>query len=250
MSKDQEFDLNAPEEEDAVKIIILGDSAVGKTKLLERFLLDKYHKQQLSTYALTIFPFEATVPGMGTFPVRFWDTAGQDIFENIHPSYYFGVHAAILCFDVTRKLTYTNMKKWWDELQAHSPNVPAICVANKIDADPKSTTREYGFAKRLQLPLYYVSASTGVNVVKMFTDAINLGRNSKLHPQDPFMDELMKLIRENKTMMINPTILTIDAQQLPYRNHHTIQVPLLHFQSHLLQHQNRRYHNQILHHRS
>ncbi|KAH7815238.1 Rabl2, Ras superfamily GTPase [Monocercomonoides exilis] len=189
----------------AIKVIILGDSAVGKTKLMERFLLDKFHKQQLSTYALTIFPYTAHLQDVGEVKVEFWDTAGQDIFEEIHQSYYYGAHSCILCFDVTRKITYTNMQKWWDELQKYSPNIPSVVVANKIDVDPSATTKEFAFAKKHGLPLYYCSASTGVNVVKLFTDAINLGYRTMKNPTDPFMGELMRLLEENRSA--NPDLL-------------------------------------------
>jgi Rab-like protein 2 len=49
--------------------------------------------------------------------VDFWDTAGQERFNSMHPSYYHGAHACIMCFDITRKITYTNLSKWWQELQ-------------------------------------------------------------------------------------------------------------------------------------
>jgi GTPase SAR1 family protein len=75
--------LKRIEKDDAIKIILCGDSAVGKTKLMERFLLDKFFQQQLSTYALTIFPFETNIPKVGKVSVRFWDTAGQNVFDQV-----------------------------------------------------------------------------------------------------------------------------------------------------------------------
>ena len=106
--------------------------------------------QQLSTYALTLFPYEAEVDGKKV-PVDFWDTAGQERFNSLHPSYYYQAHACILvgiislitivmeltlylqAFDVTRKLTYKNLSSWFKELQEHRKNIPCIVVANKID---------------------------------------------------------------------------------------------------------------------
>ena len=87
-----------------VKVILLGDSAVGKSKLVERFLMGDYHPRQLSTYALTLFRHRASVDGHDV-EVDFWDTAGQERFSSMHPSYYFGAHACVLAFDVTRKIT-------------------------------------------------------------------------------------------------------------------------------------------------
>jgi Rab-like protein 2 len=62
-----------------------------------------------------------------------WDTAGQESFNSLHPSYYFGADVCILVFDATRKITYTNLAKWYQELRTHCPHIPCILVANKID---------------------------------------------------------------------------------------------------------------------
>ena len=99
-----------------LKVILLGDSAVGKSKLVERFLMGDYHPRQLSTYALTLFRHTADVDGQDV-QVDFWDTAGQERFSSMHPSYYFGAHACILAFDVTRKITYKNLNDWYKELR-------------------------------------------------------------------------------------------------------------------------------------
>jgi Rab-like protein 2 len=65
--------------------------------------------------------------------IDFWDTAGQERFNNVHASYYHQAHACIFVFDVTRKLTYKNLEKWYLELQNYRGNIPSIVVANKID---------------------------------------------------------------------------------------------------------------------
>eukprot|EP00002_Diphylleia_rotans_P031928 TRINITY_DN6658_c0_g4_i2.p1 TRINITY_DN6658_c0_g4~~TRINITY_DN6658_c0_g4_i2.p1 ORF type:complete len:169 (+),score=25.19 TRINITY_DN6658_c0_g4_i2:66-572(+) len=119
--------------EDRLKIILLGDSAVGKSKLVERFLMDQYQPQQLSTYALTLFSYETTIDGQ-PLKMDFWDTAGQERFDSMHPSYYYKADCCILVFDVTRKVTYTNLLKWYKELQENRKGIPVIVVANKIDS--------------------------------------------------------------------------------------------------------------------
>ena len=87
-----------------VKVILLGDSAVGKSKLVERFLMDDYNPRQLSTYALTLFRKNCEIEGIDkAVKVDFWDTAGQERFNKMHPSYYYKAHVCILVFDVTRK---------------------------------------------------------------------------------------------------------------------------------------------------
>jgi small GTP-binding protein len=101
-----------------IKIILLGDSAVGKSKLMERFLLDDYIPHQSSTYALTLYRYEHKTV-QKPVQVDFWDTAGQEQFQSMHPSYYHNAHCCILVFDITRKITYKNLQTWYDELVSH-----------------------------------------------------------------------------------------------------------------------------------
>ena len=61
------------------------------------------------------------------------DTAGQERFNSMHPSYYYRAHACILVFDVTRKATYQHMQQWHSELMQYRPGLPTLVVANKID---------------------------------------------------------------------------------------------------------------------
>lgn len=97
---------------------------------------------QLSTYALTIFRKRVELPdseekssSSSFVDVDFWDTAGQEAFAKMHPSYYYRAHCCILTFDVTRKITYTHLADWYKELREYCPNIPCIVVANKIDVN-------------------------------------------------------------------------------------------------------------------
>eukprot|EP00474_Spongospora_subterranea_P011272 CRZ11730.1 hypothetical protein [Spongospora subterranea] len=174
-----------------LKLILLGDSAVGKTKLVERFLMDNYQPQQLSTYALTVFRHTAHHEGKPV-SVEFWDTAGQERFTSMHPSYYYGAHLCILAFDVTRKVTYQNLNAWYKELRQYRPNIPVIVVANKIDADYKVTDKKFAFAVKRKLPFYFCSASDGTNVVALFNEAIRLAIESKNKPSGDFVDDVLE----------------------------------------------------------
>lgn len=84
----------------------------------------------------------------------------------MHSSYYYRAHACIMVFDVTRKVTYKNLEKWYDELQQHCKGIPTVVVANKIDIDYKVTSKSFNFAAKRKLPFFFVSASDGTNVVK------------------------------------------------------------------------------------
>ncbi|XP_055251154.1 rab-like protein 2B isoform X7 [Moschus berezovskii] len=179
-AKPCELDQEKYDADDNVKIICLGDSAVGKSN----------QPQQLSTYALTLYKHTATVDGK-TVLVDFWDTAGQERFQSMHASYYHKAHACIMVFDVQRKITYRNLSTWYAELREFRPEIPCIVVANKIDADMKMTQRSFNFARKFSLPLYFVSAADGTNVVKLFNDAIRLAVSYKQNSRD-FMDEVLQ----------------------------------------------------------
>ncbi|XP_020389139.1 RAB, member of RAS oncogene family-like 2 isoform X1 [Rhincodon typus] len=193
-----------------IKIICLGDSAVGKSKLMERFLMDGYRPQQLSTYALTLYKYTTTVNDK-TVLVDFWDTAGQERFQSMHPSYYHKAHACIMVFDVQRKITYKNLNNWYTELRESRPEIPCVVVANKIDADLKITQKSFNFAKKQGLPFYFVSAADGTNVVKMFRDTIKLAVSYKQNTND-FMDEVMREL-ENFDLEVKEDIVAKDGDQ-------------------------------------
>ena len=86
---------------------------------------------QLSTHALTLFRKDVKLGDGTTVKADFWDTAGQERFSNLHASYYYQADACILVFDVTRKQTYVNLKKWYKDLREHCEGIPCILVANK-----------------------------------------------------------------------------------------------------------------------
>eukprot|EP00756_Hemistasia_phaeocysticola_P018977 Hpha_TRINITY_DN15629_c3_g1::TRINITY_DN15629_c3_g1_i1::g.99611::m.99611/K07931/RABL2; Rab-like protein 2 len=155
-----------------VKLILLGDSAVGKTKLVERYLQQQYCPQHESTHALTWFRHEWEGKDGKTTVVDLWDTAGQERFNKMHASYYDGAHSAILVFDVLRKPTYKNLATWLQELRAMRPDIPVVVAANKIDMDPSAKEKQFAFATKNELDLLYVSAQDGTNVVDLFELAI------------------------------------------------------------------------------
>ncbi|KAF4071980.1 hypothetical protein AMELA_G00269130 [Ameiurus melas] len=190
MKRIPELEQEKYDADEQVKIICLGDSAVGKSKLMERFLMDGYRPQQLSTYALTLYKYTTTINGRPVL-VDFWDTAGQECFQSMHPSYYFKAHACIMVFDVQRKVTYKNLSNWYKELREYRSEIPCLVVANKIDADMRMTQKSFNFAKKQGLPFYFVSAADGTNVVKVFKDAINMALSYKKNSSD-FMDVVMR----------------------------------------------------------
>lgn len=196
-----------------VKVILLGDSAVGKSKLVERYLMDDFTPRHNSTYALTLY--RKTIHLKDTdveisdskesegkenegkktsFEVDLWDTAGQERFNSLHPSYYFGAHCCILVFDVTRKITYQHLSDWFSELRQYCETIPCILVANKIDVNYQVTKKTFKFASQHNLPFFFVSAADGTNVVQIFNEAVKLAVDFKNNNPD-FMTEVMEFLK-------------------------------------------------------
>lgn len=168
-----------------VKLVLLGDSAVGKTKLVERFLLKEYNPICNSTYALTLYEHHENIAGQDVL-VSIWDTAGQERFESIHPSFFYGADAAILVFDATRKETYQHLEEWHDQLITNRGKIPVIVVVNKLDLNQSVTRTQFKWAKSKNYPVYYTSAAKGTNVVRVFSEAIKLGWTNKNSPDDVY----------------------------------------------------------------
>ncbi|CAM9377318.1 unnamed protein product [Ectocarpus sp. 8 AP-2014] len=187
--EDGDEDLEDPD----LKVILLGDSAVGKSKLVERYLMDEYNPRQLSTFALTLFRKNAKLDDGVEVKVDFWDTAGQERFSSMHPSYYYRAHACIMVFDVTRKATYKNLSDWYGELRQYSESIPCLLIANKIDVDYQVTKKSFKFAQQHDLPFFFVSAADGTNVVKAFDEAVKAGMEFKKNGGD-FVDEALSLL--------------------------------------------------------
>ncbi|KAF6264759.1 small rab-related GTPase [Scenedesmus sp. NREL 46B-D3] len=213
-----------------IKIILLGDSAVGKSKLVERFLQSSYKPHLLSTYALTLYKHIYKADDGTQLPVDIWDTAGQERFNSMHASYYYRAHvrhsgdACIMVFDVTRKLTYKNLDTWYEELQRHAPGIPTLVVANKIDVDYQVTQKSFKFAEKHGCPFFFVSASDGTNVVRIFNEAILQGIKWKLSPKEDLLLEALDLLagldsqaKQQQSQLIKAVLGTADAEAAEQR---------------------------------
>lgn len=186
----------------SLKIILLGDSATGKSKLIERYLMDEYCPHQDSTYALTLFKHQGVAqdPRTGASKkvnIDFWDTAGQERFQKIHSSFYYRAHGCILVFDITRKATYQHLPQWLAELRQYAENVPCLVVANKIDVDMKVTKKSFSFPKKNGLDFMFVSAADGTNVVSAFERITQMAYEHKSSGSQSFLTEVMDLLDDN-----------------------------------------------------
>ncbi|KAJ4777258.1 RAB GTPase-like protein C2B [Rhynchospora pubera] len=156
------------------KILLIGDSGVGKSSLLVSFI-----SSQLEDLAPTIgvdFKIKALDVGGKKLKLTIWDTAGQERFRTLTSSYYRGAQGIILVYDVTRRETFTNLSDVWSkELELYSTNKDCIkmLVGNKVDKDnEREVSREEGlaFAQASSCLFLECSAKTRSNVEKCFEE--------------------------------------------------------------------------------
>lgn len=176
-----------------LKIVIIGDSAVGKSKMVERFLESTYTPNRLSTHGCTIFDKLHTLSDGTSVDVTLWDTAGQEKFQHLHPSYYFQADACIMVFDVTRKQTYLGLKNWYKELREQSGDIPVILAANKCDINYMVTKKRFKFATDQKLPFFFVSSADGTNIVRVFEEAICSGIGQRKFGSIDFLEECLDM---------------------------------------------------------
>ena len=104
-----------------------------------------------------------------------------------------------MVFDVNRKITYQNLKNWYNELRQHCPHIPVLVIANKIDLNESAVKRKYVFIEQIECPLEFVSAADGTNVVSIFQQALEQGLHYKLNPhQDDLTHDILDLLAKTK----------------------------------------------------
>ncbi|GAB2225874.1 hypothetical protein Droror1_Dr00021644 [Drosera rotundifolia] len=153
------------------KLLLIGDSAVGKSCLLLRFADDSYVDSYISTIGVDFKIRTIELDGK-TIKLQIWDTAGQERFRTITSSYYRGAHGIIIVYDVTEMDSFNNVKQWLNEIDRYAnESVCKLLVGNKSDlVDDKvvDTQTAKAFADELGIPFLETSAKDATNVEQAF----------------------------------------------------------------------------------
>jgi len=153
------------------KLLLIGDSGVGKSCLLLRFADDTYTESYISTIGVDFKIRTIDLDGK-TIKLQIWDTAGQERFRTITSSYYRGAHGIIVVYDVTDLESFNNVRQWIHEIERFaSENVNKLLVGNKCDLVSKKavdhdTAKE--FAVSMDMPFLETSAKNSQNVEQAF----------------------------------------------------------------------------------
>ena len=162
---------NYNKEDYKVKLIIVGDSGVGKTNLITRFASDKFEKNSKATIGVE-FIYKTLKINKDIFKIEIWDTAGEERYKSITSAYYKGAKGAIIVYDITSEKSFNNIETWIQEVKGKSSNnLQILIIGNKSDLyKDRKISLEKGIekAQSLNLHLFETSALDKTNVTEAF----------------------------------------------------------------------------------
>ncbi|KAL2021041.1 hypothetical protein VTK56DRAFT_7696 [Thermocarpiscus australiensis] len=186
---------SAPKPSSSVKLVLLGEAAVGKSSLVLRFVNNDFQENKEPTIGAAFLTQKCNLPTR-TIKFEIWDTAGQERFASLAPMYYRNAQAALVVYDLTKPTSLIKAKHWVAELQRQaSPGIVIALVGNKLDltsdgpgstgdaedagaedsGDARKVTTEEAktYAEEEGLLFFETSAKTGYNVTEVFTAIAN-----------------------------------------------------------------------------
>ncbi|KAA8516205.1 hypothetical protein F0562_019384 [Nyssa sinensis] len=153
------------------KVVVIGDSAVGKTQILSRFTKNEFCFDSKSTIGVEFQTRTLTIKSK-VIKAQIWDTAGQERYRAVTSAYYRGALGAMLVYDITKRQSFDHVARWVEELRAHADNsIVIMLIGNKADlvelrAVPTEDAVE--FAEDQSLFFFEASALSGDNVESAF----------------------------------------------------------------------------------
>ena len=156
-----------------IKIVIIGDSGVGKTNFIFQFTEGRFSPLHVTTVG---FDYKSKIIKLPTTKkkakLQIWDTAGQERYMALNKNIFQKVQGIIIMYDLTNRTTFENLSRWFTLVSQNVSNKPRILVANKLDLaeDNRIVTEDEGIrlAKENHMPFFEGSGCTGENVDKIF----------------------------------------------------------------------------------
>ncbi|KAI8116082.1 Ras-related protein Rab-18 [Lucilia cuprina] len=158
----------------AIKLLVIGESGVGKSSLIRRFVENKFDENHDVTIGMDFKSKVMNIDGVD-YKLALWDTAGAERFRSLTPSFYRKALGAILVYDITNRESLVKLEAWFTELENYSdnPNIATIVVGNKIDNE-RVISREEGlkFARKHRSLFLETSAKHDKFVADVFRDIV------------------------------------------------------------------------------
>jgi small GTP-binding protein len=158
------------------KVVLVGDSSVGKTNIMSKYLKNEFHEDSKATVGVEFGSKQFTVDGH-QIKAQIWDTAGQERYKAITSAYYKGAKGAFVVYDITRKQSFDSVDRWINDIKAAADkNLTIIIIGNKCDLeDQRQVNKEQGEekAKSNEVAFMETSAFSGENLDKAFEKMVN-----------------------------------------------------------------------------
>jgi small GTP-binding protein len=151
------------------QLLIIGDSFVGKTSILDRYANNRFNSNYLATIGLENFTKDEVINGK-TVRIKIWDTAGQEKFQSLTKGFFRNAQGIMVVYDVTNSETYQNIKYWTQSIKTHlgseTDNIAVIIIGNKIDSQVREVNKEEAelYSSELGYRYFETSAKTGQNI--------------------------------------------------------------------------------------
>ena len=162
------------------KISVIGDGGVGKTSLIKKFTKGTFEKDYVKTIGAQFSRYDKEING-DIINLIFWDIAGQDDFNFLHPLFYRESRAGIIVYSLEEnelgKESFIHIKNWHNELKKYCGDIPVVLFANKVDLVEENNLNEailQNIVKERSFQEFYItSAKTGQGVIKAFNTLIH-----------------------------------------------------------------------------
>lgn len=189
------------------KIVLIGDSGVGKSNLLSRFTRDEFNLESKSTIGVEFATKNIQLKNNKIIKAQIWDTAGQERYRAITSAYYRGAVGALLVYDITKNSSFENIEKWLKELRENADaNIVILLVGNKSDLDNLrviNDTDATQFAKKEKLAFIETSALESTNVELAFHQILNEIYNVRQKKQSPASEDSISVQPRGKKINID-----------------------------------------------
>ena len=187
------------------KIVIIGDTNVGKSNILSRYLTNEFTSNTKSTVGVELGIKFLKIKNTST-KIQIWDTAGQERYQAITSSYFRGSDGCFIVYDITNETSFNNIEKWFDKIhEENDKEIPVIIVGNKCDLENERkipTEKAKEKAQNLKCAFYETSALKAINIEQIFEELANTIYD-KTGGNKSDDDIHIEIVNENKGVNIN-----------------------------------------------
>lgn len=195
-------------------MIIIGDPGVGKSNILTRFIKNEFDDNSCSTMGVDFYS-KTFIRGEDKIKLQIWDTAGQDNFRAIVKSYYKGIHAAIIAFDITNKKSFNSLPKWFSDINTHSDRegVPILVAGNKSDLKEERTVILEDIKKFVDdAGLVYCETSAKYNGDKMIEEMFDILLEKVLDYKQAAFEKKVRINKLGKTSLLSEEVTQFNLE--------------------------------------